>query len=113
MRELPRTPEWRNVDTDTFRNEIVPRRKPAILRGLAADWPSVRAGADSAKALRDYLCGFDSRKPIPTFFGPPAIKGHFWYREDLRGLRESHTFGPGCASAGGSRRRCRKYRRRR
>jgi hypothetical protein len=86
MRELPRTPEWRNVDPETFRNEIVPRRKPAVLRGLAADWPSVRAGAESPKALRDYLCGFDSRKPVPTFFGPPTIKGHFWYREDLRGL---------------------------
>lgn len=57
-----------------------------MLRGFAADWPSVRTGTVSANALRDYLTGFDSGKPVPTFFGPPSIKGHFWYREDMRGL---------------------------
>jgi hypothetical protein len=86
MRELLRTPEWHNVDQDMFRNEIVPRRRPAVLRGLAGDWPAVRAGRESPTALRDYLRGFDNGKPVPTFFGPPAIRGHFWYREDLRGL---------------------------
>jgi Cupin-like domain len=86
MREPPRTPEWRNVDRDIFWKEIVPLRKPAVLRGLAADWPAVRAGMTSAVAVREYLGGFDAGKPVPTFFGPSAIKGHFWYRDDMRGL---------------------------
>ena len=86
MPELPRTPEWRDVDRDTFQNEIAPRRRPAVLRGFAAGWPAVRAGAQSAERACSYLRGFDSGKPIPIFFGPPSIKGHFWYREDMRGL---------------------------
>jgi hypothetical protein len=86
MRELPRTPEWRDVDRDTFVNEIVPLRRPAVLRGLASGWPAVRAGTTSATALREYLRGFDAGRQVPMFFGPPSIKGHFWYRDDLRGL---------------------------
>src|SRR5687768_11993354 len=42
MREFPKTREWHNVDRETFQAEIAPLRKPAVLRGLAADWPAVR-----------------------------------------------------------------------
>lgn len=57
-----------------------------MLRGFAADWPAVRAGQSSPPELCNYLRGFDAGKSIPIFFGPPSIKGHFWYREDMRGL---------------------------
>jgi hypothetical protein len=86
MHELPSTPEWHQVDRETFSAEIAPRRKPAVLRGFAADWPAVRAGQVSPPELCNYLRGFDAGKSIPMFYGPPSIKGHFWYREDMRGL---------------------------
>lgn len=86
MSEFSRTPEWRDVDRATFLEEIAPRRKPAVLRGFAADWPAKRAGETSAESLCDYLRGFDGGKPVPLFFGPSSIKGHFWYREDMKGL---------------------------
>lgn len=86
MRDFPKTREWHDVDRELFRSEIAPLRKPAVLRGLAADWPAVRAGRESPEALCDYLRGFDIGKPAPTFLGPPQIKGQFWYGEDMRGL---------------------------
>src|SRR5688500_4335814 len=86
MRDFPKTREWHDVDRERFRTEIAPLRRPAVLRGLAADWPAVRAGRDSPEALCGYLRAFDVGRPAPTFLGPPQIKGQFWYREDMRGL---------------------------
>ncbi len=86
MREFSRTPEWREVDRDTFVEQIAPLRRPAVLRGFASDWPAVRAARESPAGLRDYLRGFDAGKTVPMFFGPSSIKGNFWYRDDLRGL---------------------------
>jgi hypothetical protein len=94
MREFSKTREWRNVDRELFRAEIAPLRKPAVLRGLAADWPAVRAGRESPEALCDYLRSFDVGRPTPAFFGPPQIKGRFWYREDMQGLNYKPTMAP-------------------
>ena len=50
------------------------------------DWPAVRAGRISARALGDYLRGFDRGKQVAVLEGPPSIRGHFFYRDDMRGL---------------------------
>jgi hypothetical protein len=34
--------EWRDVDSATFAREIVARNEPAVIRGVANDWPMVR-----------------------------------------------------------------------
>lgn len=94
MREFASTREWRDVDREFFRTEIAPLRKPAVLRGFAADWPAVRAARKSPEALCDYLQAFDAGKPIPAFLGPPQIKGRFWYREDMRGLNYQQRIVP-------------------
>lgn len=83
MTELGRTREWYDVDLDVFREQIAPSRVPAILRGLAADWPAVRAGRQDSATLREYLRKFDTGKPAPAFLSHPDIKGRFWYREDM------------------------------
>ena len=81
-RTLQEIPEWRNVDQATFRNEIVPLNKPAVLRGLVADWPAVREGLKSPAALAAYIKRFDSGRPAQTLVGPPSIKGRFFYKDD-------------------------------
>lgn len=86
MSEFAPVREWRDVTPDVFGNEIQPLREPAVMRGLAADWPAVRAARESDEAVCRYLAGFDNGKPAATFLGPPQIKGEFWYREDMRGL---------------------------
>jgi hypothetical protein len=74
------------VDRDRFEREIAPLNQPVVLKGLAADWPAVLAARESPRALADYLLGFDSGQPIEAFFGPPEIRGRFFYTEDLRGF---------------------------
>ena len=94
MREFAETREWQDVDRERFRTEIAPLRKPAVLRGLAADWPAVQAAKQSPDALCSYLRSFDAGKPAPAFLGPPQIKGRFWYSEDMRGLNYQQRLAP-------------------
>ena len=61
---LAKTPEWRNVDLKTFRGEILPRDRPAVLRGLVAHWPLTRAGCDSPHALLEYIRARDPGRPL-------------------------------------------------
>jgi hypothetical protein len=42
--------------------------------------------ARSPRALADYLRGFDRGKQVAVLEGPPSIRGHFFYREDMRGM---------------------------
>jgi hypothetical protein len=74
------------VDLKTFREEIVPAARPVVLKDLVRDWPAVRAGLDSAAALGSYLRGFDRGKQVAVLEGPPSIRGHFFYRDDMRGM---------------------------
>ncbi|HEV2703227.1 MAG TPA: cupin-like domain-containing protein [Steroidobacteraceae bacterium] len=83
---LPKTAEWRNVDLKTLRGEIIPRDRPAVLKGLVDHWPIVRAGAQSDNALYEYLRARDQNRPIRILVGKPDIKGVYFYREDMTGL---------------------------
>lgn len=59
---------------------------PAVLRGVARDWPLVEAAARSDEAACDYLLGFDAGATAEAFIGPPAIRGRFFYSDDMRGF---------------------------
>jgi Cupin-like domain len=83
---LAKTAEWRNVDLKTLRGEIIPRDRPAVLKGLVEHWPIVRASAQSASALYDYLRARDEGRPVRILAGKPDIKGVYFYREDMTGL---------------------------
>jgi hypothetical protein len=74
------------VDAARFREEIQPRNRPAVLRGLVRDWPAVRAGRTSPRAAADYLRRFDRGTPVDTNFGRPEIHGRFFYNERMDGL---------------------------
>jgi len=73
-------------DLKAFREEILPAGRPVVLKDLVKDWPAVRAGRDSPRALADYLRGFDRGKQVAVLEGPPSIRGHFFYRDDMRGM---------------------------
>jgi hypothetical protein len=79
--------EYRDVTPAAFRDEIVPRYEPALLRGLADSWPAVRAGRESARAACSYLAGFDRGAEVEAFIGPPEIGGRFFYAPDMRGFK--------------------------
>jgi hypothetical protein len=63
--QVPRVRQWHGVDRETFLDEIVPAGQPAVLRGLVAHWPAVRAANESREALSHYLMpGFGLREPV-------------------------------------------------
>ncbi|MDG2534074.1 cupin-like domain-containing protein [Sphingomonas sp. HITSZ_GF] len=59
---------------------------PAVLRGVARDWPLVQAAAQSDAAACDHLLGFDRGAAAEAFVGAPAIGGRFFYSDDMRGF---------------------------
>jgi hypothetical protein len=59
---------------------------PAVLRGVARDWPLVRAAAQSDEAACEHLLGFDRGASAEAFVGAPEIQGRFFYAEDMRGF---------------------------
>jgi hypothetical protein len=77
---------WHQVDKECFHRDIAPLNQPAILRGLASEWPAVSAAQESPHALASYLQGFDSGQQIEAFFGAPEIGGRFFYSDDLHGF---------------------------
>lgn len=81
-----KTREWHNVDLQTLRGEIIPRDRPAVLKGLAAQWPIVRAAAQSPQALLEYVRARDRGRPTRIMVGRPDIKGLYFFRDDMAGL---------------------------
>lgn len=79
-------PEIAAVTPDTFREDIVPQGRPVVLRGLARDWPIVRAARTSNEAFCEYLRRFDRGYDVDTVHGPPSIGGRLFYNDDLSGL---------------------------
>jgi hypothetical protein len=78
--------EYRDVDRERFEREIVRQDEPAVLRGLVADWPAVRAAAGGDEALTDFLRGTASDEAFEAWFGPPEIEGRFGYTDDFGGF---------------------------
>ncbi|RPF70925.1 cupin-like domain-containing protein [Aurantiacibacter spongiae] len=73
-------------DLATFEAEIRPHYRPVVLRGIAADWPIVQAGRESADAALAYLERLDSGAPTEIMMAPPRERGRFFYAPDMRGF---------------------------
>lgn len=78
--------EYTQVDRARFDAEIVPAGRPAVLRGLVADWPIVTAATDSADALAAYLRAHATDDAAEAWFGDPTIAGRFDFTADLAGF---------------------------
>jgi hypothetical protein len=74
------------VDRARFDGEIRASGQPAILRGLAKDWPAVQAACSSDEAIVNYAKRFSHPAAFPAIVGEPAIKGRFFYTDDLSAL---------------------------
>ncbi|CAA9485462.1 MAG: hypothetical protein AVDCRST_MAG91-246, partial [uncultured Sphingomonadaceae bacterium] len=74
--------EYRQLDRAGF-EELRARREPAVLRGLAADWPAVQVARKSPEELIEYVRGFGTASPVGAIVGPPEIEGRFFYAEAL------------------------------
>lgn len=65
---------------------LVASARPAILKGVARDWPLVRAGLQSPDAAMHYLAAYDTGKSVTSYVGAPAIKGRFHYNDTVTGM---------------------------
>jgi len=87
-------PERTHIDAAAFAAEIVPVHRPVVLRGLGRDWPAVVAARRSASELAAYLARFDNGAPVEAFMGPPAMRGRYFYADDMRGFNFEKRKGP-------------------
>jgi mannose-6-phosphate isomerase-like protein (cupin superfamily) len=85
--------EYGRVDEAAFR-EIRSAGQPAVLRGLASDWPAVAAARRSDEELISYLRRFPSSHPVPHIVGAPEIEGRFLYTDDLLDLNFKRGMSP-------------------
>jgi len=65
---------------------LIEAGEPAILKGVARNWPLVQAGLGGSRAALDYLAGFDAGRPVVGYTGAPEIGGRFFYNDDLTRL---------------------------
>jgi hypothetical protein len=79
-------PEFHDVDRQRFETEIVPSGRPAVLRGLVANWPAVQAATAADDDLADFLRPRASEEPFEAWFGAPEIGGRFGYNERFDGF---------------------------
>jgi hypothetical protein len=66
--------------------ELLAMNEPFVLKGLAADWPLVEKGRESAQSAIAYLKSFDNSKPIVRFSGNADMNGRFFYNKEMTGL---------------------------
>lgn len=78
--------EYARADRALLDQEIRPSLQPAILRGLASDWPAVRAAKVSDESLVDYLKRFSKGRRVAAIVGEADIGGRFFYNDDISGL---------------------------
>ncbi len=75
--------EW--VGNQPLQAQLRRVNEPVILRGLVDHWPAVHAAQRGDSHLLDYLSRFDAGVPIQAFYGPPEMKGRFFYQDDIIG----------------------------
>lgn len=74
------------LSSELFQRQVVEPCKPAILRGLVAEWPAVQAARQSAGRFREYLRQFDTGGSLEVFWGDPGIAGRYYYDDSLTGF---------------------------
>jgi hypothetical protein len=60
--------------------------EPVVIRGLVSDWPIVAAAAQGVAAAGSFLQSIYSGAPMKVARGDPAIRGKFFYGEDMRSV---------------------------
>jgi len=73
--------------------------RPFVMRGLAADWPVVRAGRQSARAALEMITALDSGAPSEVMLAPPEVAGRFFYGPGMQGFNFTRQKAPLAAVA--------------
>lgn len=85
-KKLSKVTEWHDVDDRIFREEILPRYKPAILKGFVKKWPAVQHALESPESVCRYLMALDNGNPVDAIMTPPEVEGRIFYQENMDGF---------------------------
>lgn len=87
MADLPRTRELTGIAPAAIPYaELLASQQPAVLKGVARDWPLVRVGLESPLAAMAYVKSFYGGHPAIVLTGEPEIGGRFFYNEEVSGF---------------------------
>lgn len=78
LEDLPRIAEEKVAPGD-LDARLRTAREPFVVRGLAADWPLVRAAREGDGAVRDYLVRHARDRSFPVNIGEPGAGDRFFY----------------------------------
>jgi hypothetical protein len=78
--------ETNSLSAEEFHNEVLPKGKPLVIRGLVNDWPIVQHANQSPLAFCQYLMQFDRGQDFNTAIGPSSTGGRIFYNSDMSGL---------------------------
>ncbi len=73
-------------DAETFEAQFRPAFRPFVIRGLASDWPLVKAGHEDPEAALSMIEASDTGAPAEVMIAPQSEKGRFFYAEDMKGF---------------------------
>jgi hypothetical protein len=90
--------EWAAPSADQFRAEILPSGQPAVLRGIARDWPLVQAARREAREAMALLEAKASAHLAGVLRTDPEEEGRFHYS---RGSQSSFNFVRGQGNVAG------------
>ncbi len=86
MLNIPNTIEEFAAPPGAFPVDLAGVTTPRVLRGLAADWPLVKAATVSTTVALDYLYSFYRGASIGALFGKAEDNGRIFYNEDMSGF---------------------------
>lgn len=78
LEDLPRIAEEQLAPAD-LDARLMHAREPFVVRGLARDWPLVKAGRESARTARDYLSGKARDRAFTVHIGKPGGGERLFY----------------------------------
>src|SRR5258708_8310165 len=78
--------EWQAPTPEEFRNEIVPTGQPAVLRGVARNWPLVVAARAGEQQCMAMLAAHANAVEADILRADPNEQGRFHYRSDGQSL---------------------------
>src|SRR5262245_22550554 len=86
MPQIAEIREVSGVDPRALPDSVLRSTQPLVLRGVAADWPLVRAGLESPRAACEYLLKRYQQATVAVFLGQPEIEGRYFYSDDLTSI---------------------------
>lgn len=76
----------KGIDPSALPDDILLSTEPLLLKGLANDWPLVKAARRSHLEAIDYLRAFYQDATVGIFFAGPEIDGRYFYNDDVRSV---------------------------